>query len=238
MSTAKPASSSAKSSAKSAKVAAPEPVAPPAAPVVAPVADVKEKAPRAKKAAAAAAPSPAPEPVAAPVATAAPATASATTDGGAGVTLLSTITDLHDQLSAIKAALSTAASAVKLVEKQAASLVKKSEKKNRKHKNDAAPGASARACIFTKEVKISPELCSFLGKAKDTPVSRAVVTKEVVAYAKSHNLMDKQSIKPDAALRKLLSLNEADTLSILSLQKYLKNHYVKTPAVPVPAPVA
>ena len=59
-------------------------------------------------------------------------------------------------------------------------------------------------------------------------VSRSEVTKGVMDYAKSHNLMEKQTIKADAALRKLLSLSESDNLSILTLQKHLRNHYVKT----------
>jgi hypothetical protein len=54
------------------------------------------------------------------------------------------------------------------------------------------------------------------------------VTKGVLAYAKSHGLMDKQTIKADAALRKLLTLSETDNLTILNLQTFLKRHYVKT----------
>jgi hypothetical protein len=50
-----------------------------------------------------------------------------------------------------------------------------------------------------------------------------------MAYAKSHNLMDKQTIKADAALRKLLALKETDVLSILTLQTFLKPNYVKAP---------
>ena len=80
-------------------------------------------------------------------------------------------------------------------------------------------------------MKISAELCSFLGKPKDTEVSRSAVTKGVMAYAKAHNLMDKQTIKADAAMRKLLTLTETDTLTILNLQKFLRRHYVK-PAAP------
>ena len=43
--------------------------------------------------------------------------------------------------------------------------------------------------------------------------------------------MNKQVIKADAALRKLLNLTEKDELKILNLQRYLKPHYIKpTPA--------
>jgi hypothetical protein len=54
-----------------------------------------------------------------------------------------------------------------------------------------------------------------------------------MAYARANNLMDKQTIKADAALRKLLTLNEGDSLTILNLQKFLRRHYIK--AAPVVA---
>ena len=66
-----------------------------------------------------------------------------------------------------------------------------------------------------------------LGLAAGTQVSRSDVTRGVMKYAKDHKLTDKQAIKPDATLRKLLGLTEADSLTILNLQKYLKGHYVK-----------
>jgi ribosomal protein L11 len=73
-----------------------------------------------------------------------------------------------------------------------------------------------------------------LGVAKGSSLSRSEVTTKVCGYAKSHQLMDKQVIKADAALRKLLALTEKDELKILNLQRYLKPHYLK-PAVPVAA---
>lgn len=143
------------------------------------------------------------------------------------VSLLKTVSDLQEQFSSLKSALSTAANALKTLEKQAGRVVKKAD---RKKKRKVVEGAEPKPCIFTKPVKISPELCSFLGKPKDTEVSRSAVTKGVMAYAKAHNLMDKQTIKADAAMRKLLTLTEADTLTILNLQKFLRRHYVKPAA--------
>jgi chromatin remodeling complex protein RSC6 len=126
---------------------------------------------------------------------------------------------------------STAAATLKVVEKQAARVIKKADRR-RKRKAEAVEGAEPKPCIFTKPVKISTELCAFLGKPKDTEVSRSAVTKGVMEYARNHNLMEKQTIKADAPLRKLLTLNEGDLLTILNLQKFLRRHYVK------PAPVA
>ena len=205
--------------AKAATVTVPvvEAVAAPAVPAKA------AKAPKAKAAA----------PVAAPVVEVAPtptvaATPSESVEEDVGASLQKSITELHEQLSALKTAASAAAAALKVIEKQAARVVKKADRR-RKRKADAVAGAEPKPCIFTKPVKISDELCSFLAQPKNTEVSRSAVTKGVMAYARANNLMDKQTIKADAALRKLLTLNEGDSLTILNLQKFLRRHYIKAP---------
>jgi chromatin remodeling complex protein RSC6 len=194
------------------------------APVEAPAVPVKAaKAPKAKTAVA---------PVAAAAAPATPVVAATPSDSvveeDVGASLQKSITELHEQLSALKTAASAAAAALKVIEKQAARVVKKADRR-RKRKADAVAGAEPKPCIFTKPVKISDELCSFLAHPKNTEVSRSAVTKGVMAYARAHNLMDKQTIKADAALRKLLTLNEGDSLTILNLQKFLRRHYIKAP---------
>jgi chromatin remodeling complex protein RSC6 len=189
--------------------------APVSAPVAAPVV-VEAKAPKAKKTEA---------PVAVPAEV--PSPTETVEEEDVSVSLLKTVADLQEQFSALKQSLSTAANALKTLEKQAGRVVKKAGRKQKRK----VEGAEPKACIFTKPVKISAELCSFLGKPKDTEVSRSAVTKGVMAYAKAHNLMDKQTIKADAAMRKLLTLTETDTLTILNLQKFLRRHYVK-PAAP------
>ena len=199
------------------------------------VADTPAKAtpaPRVKKEKVTPAPAPAPVPVVEVVAPPVVELESKEKDkDDVGANLLNSVADLHDQLTALKTAFSAAAAAVKVVEKQAASLVKKSDRRRKRKVTEAVPGAPAKSCIFTKDVKVSAELCAFLGKPKDTNMSRSAVTKSIVAYAKSSNLMDKQTIHHDASLRKLLSLGENDSLTIMNLQKYLKSHYVKSPAV-------
>lgn len=172
----------------------------------------------------------APAPVAAPVVETA-AVVAAVPEEDIGATLQKAIADLHEQLTNVKAAISTAANALKSIEKQAARVVKKSDRRRKGKKAASAEGGAPKSCIFTKPVRVSDELCAFLGKEKGTEFSRAAVTKSVIAYARSHNLMDKQAIKADAALRKLLALKEGDNLTILSLQKFLSRHYVK--AAPV-----
>lgn len=211
-----------KTSKKTVAAKAAEPVPAPAA--AAPAAKAV-KAPKAAKAAAPAAAAPA---AAAPAPVAETVTAEAPADGAV---LLKNIEELHEQLSGLKATLQAALVGLKTLEKQAARVVKKADRRGRR-KAEAVEGAEPKPCIFTKPVKISAELCSFLALPKDTEVSRSAVTKAVMAYARAHNLMDKQTIKADAPLRKLLTLTEGDALTILNLQKFLRRHYVK-PAVPL-----
>ena len=210
---------------KSAKAAVASVEAPVIAPVVAPVA-AATKTPKAKVAKAAVAVVEAP--VVAPTPTVAATPSDSVVEEDVGASLQKSIADLHEQLSALKVAASAAAGALKVIEKQAARVVKKADRR-RKRKAEAVAGAEPKPCIFTKPVKISDELCSFLAQPKNTEVSRSAVTKGVMAYARANNLMDKQTIKADAPLRKLLTLNEGDSLTILNLQKFLRRHYVKAP---------
>ena len=163
-------------------------------------------------------------PVVAPVVNSTPAVTENQEEDISAV-LQKTISDLHEQLNNIKTAIATAANTIKSIEKQAGRVIKKADRK-RKNRSVAADGTK-KPCEFTKLTKITDELCAFLGKPKGTEMTRSEVTKAVIAYAKSHNLMDKQAIKADAALRKLLTVTENDNLSILTLQKFLKRHYIK-----------
>jgi chromatin remodeling complex protein RSC6 len=151
-------------------------------------------------------------------------------DEDVGSALTKSITELHEQLSNLKSAFSTALTTLKTIEKQSARVVKKAERRRKRKVEAGAEGA--KPCIFTKPVRITDELSTFLALPKGQEVSRSEVTKGVMAYARAHNLMDKQTIKADATLRKLLTLSETDSLTILNLQKFLRRHYVK------PTPVA
>ena len=234
--------SSATASAKTTKVTAKKAAVEVAAPVAAPAAAAPAAAaPKATKKAAAVAAAPA---TAAPVAaaTAAPATTAAAvpavTDVAAvseddvGAQLTAQINTLHEQLAAQKAAFAATAAGLKVIEKLAARLIKKAGRKG-KGKSKAVDGAPAKPCVFTEPTTVSAELGAFLGLAKGALISRSNVTSGIVNYAKSHNLMNKQAINTDAALRKLLGVTETDNLTILNLQKFLSKHYVK--AAPVAA---
>jgi hypothetical protein len=201
-----------------------------AAPVAAPAPAAAKVSKKAEKVAAA--------PVAAPAAPVAVATTEtvaapvAAVDEDIGVSLANAVSRQQELVAAAKTNAAEQAANLKTIEKLSARLAKKAERRGRK-KTAAVEGAPAKDCIFTKPVRISDELGAFLGKPKNTEVSRSEVTKGIMAYAKAHSLMNKQTINADASLRKLLTLAEGDKLTILNLQKFLRRHYIK--ATPVAA---
>ena len=195
------------------------------------------KAPAAAPAAAApaaAAPATAPAAATAPVVaapvvnTVSTTTVAAPTDSE-DVNIVAQFNSLVEQVNTARTALTTIFSAMKKLEKQIPRELKKAQKGRRRRGGDAVtatgePGVK-KPSVFTIPTQISDALATFLGLAKGTQISRSDVTTRVCKYAKEHNLMDKQNIKPDAPLRKLLGLKESDLLRILNLQKYLSVHY-------------
>jgi chromatin remodeling complex protein RSC6 len=83
---------------------------------------------------------------------------------------------------------------------------------------------------FLVQRPLSPELCSFMGIATGSKRSQTEVTKFVSEYVKSHNCFDpqfKRRILPNAALAKLLKVDDKTEVTYLNLQKYLKVHFLK-----------
>lgn len=169
--------------------------------------------------------------VAAPVAAAPVATETTATTTAAvvdEVNIVKEFNTLVDQVNTLRASLTTVFATMKKLEKQIPRELKKAQKGRRRRATaEGAEGAPKKESVFTKPTPISEALCTFLGVAKGSSLSRSEVTTKVCNYAKTHSLMDKQVIRADAALRKLLSLTEKDELKILNLQRYLKPHYIK-----------
>ena len=83
---------------------------------------------------------------------------------------------------------------------------------------------------FLVERPLSPELCSFMGIAVGSKRSQTQVTKYISDYVKSHNCFDpnfKRRILPNAALAKLLRVDDKTEVTYLNLQRFLKVHFVK-----------
>jgi len=198
----------------------------------------KTAAPKATTAAATPAPAPvatkavaapAPAPTVAPVATPAPATAPANTveaHAEENVNIVAQFAAAVEEVNRLRTSLATVFSTMKKLEKQIPRELKRAQKGRRARKAEGVEGAPKKETIFTKPTPISDALCAFLGVAKGTQVSRSEVTSRVCRYAKEKGLMEKQNIKADAALRKLLALKEGDDLKILNLQRFLKPHYL------------
>jgi hypothetical protein len=175
-----------------------------------------------------AAPAPAPVASPAPVAAPAPEAAPAVVEA---VNVVSEFNSLVEQVNTLRSTLSTVFSSMKKLEKAIPRELKRAQKgRRRKASTEGGADKPKKDTVFTKPTPISDALCTFLGVAKGTPLSRSEVTTRVCKYAKDHNLMNKQVIKADAALRKLLALTEKDELKILNLQRYLKPHYIKPAA--------
>ncbi len=84
---------------------------------------------------------------------------------------------------------------------------------------------------FLVQRPLSPELCSFMGIAVGSKRSQTQVTKYISDYVKSHNCFDpnfKRRIIPNAALAKLLRVDDKTEVTYLNLQRFLKVHFVKT----------
>ena len=83
---------------------------------------------------------------------------------------------------------------------------------------------------FAKPMKMSSELCSFLGVAADTLMARTDVTKEINKYVKANNLQNpenKRELILDDKLKTILTIPSDVTLTFFNLQKYMSHHYIK-----------
>ena len=182
---------------------------------------------------------PAPTPVvAAPAVVATPVATTVATPAAAPVAapvdVAAEFSSFVDQVENVFTAIGGLRSFAKKFQKQLGRALKNASKGRRRRTAPVEGGVAVpkKESVFTKATPISDGLCTFLGVAKGSLLSRSEVTKRICTYAKDKKLMEKQVIKADAPLRKLLALTEKDELKILNLQFYLKPHYLK-PAAPV-----
>jgi len=202
------------------KSAAPAAAAP--APVVAPVAEAPKKA--AKKVAAPAA--------AAPVVVAStPVEAVVAAPAAPTTTLEEDLKSVTQNLTTLRETVAAMFAQVKKLDKRVHRDIKDARKRKRRAVPEGTEAKPRVPSIFERPTKITDELCTFLGKAAGTLMSRSEVTKAVNCYVKEKDLKNKHDIKPDAALKKLLAIPDGDVLTYFNLQRYLNRHYVK--ATPV-----
>ncbi len=151
----------------------------------------------------------------------------------AETTLADELKALQDQLTTIRDAANSALAALKRVGKRATQEIKEA-RKNRRNKREApADGEPRKPSNFEKPVPISDELSSFLGGGKNNQMSRSAVNAAIHKYLNEKGLRTKHDIAPDAALKKLLGVDESVKLTIFNMQTYLGKHYPK-PAAAAP----
>lgn len=150
------------------------------------------------------------------------------------------LTSLTEQLKALSTEFtSRVRDAVKATQEAAKVAKKEARDSKKKRKVDpstmtpeqkAAWEARRANNAFLKEKALTPELCSFMGIATGSKRSQTQVTKFISDYVKTHNCYDpnfKRRILPNAALAKLLRVDDKTEVTYLNLQKFLKVHFVK-----------
>jgi hypothetical protein len=224
-------STSSKKVAKKSTATATETSAPVAVAPVAAASTVKEKKVKASPAPTTAAPVPVATPVHVAVTeNSASASANTTSESSETITLADEIKALHDQLSTIRDAASSAMSALKRIQKRAAQDIKEAGKKKRRTRSENADGEPRKPSNFEIPIPITDELSTFLGGGKNNKMSRSQVTKAVNKYLNEKGLRTKHSIAPDAALIKLLGIEKGTELTLFNIQTYLNRHYIKPAA--------
>jgi chromatin remodeling complex protein RSC6 len=206
------------------------------APAPAPATPAKKEAAPAKKTATKATPAKAEVVVPTVAAPAVPAIATPVAVQSSDA-LLSKLTETLKALSSdFSAKVREAVRATQEAAKQAKKEARDSKKKRKINPADMTPEQKAawearRANnAFLVQRPLSDELCSFMGLKSGEKRSQTEVTKFVSEYVKSHNCFDpnfKRRILPNAALAKLLRVDDKTEVTYLNLQKYLKVHFKK-----------
>ena len=151
--------------------------------------------------------------------------------------ILNQFANINDSLTLFKMQLSTLQQKVKNVEKNVRKELKniKKQKNNDKVKNKRAPSG------FAKPTKVTKELCEFMDRPEGSEIARTEVTKALVNYIKSNNLLMqgdkidnkiKNKIVPDQKLKNLLGLqdDEMNDLTYFNIQKYMNKHFYSSKA--------
>ena len=135
---------------------------------------------------------------------------------------------INDSLTLFKMEISTLQKVVKNVEKDVIKELNniKKNKKKEKTKTKRAPSG------FAKPTKVTKELCEFMNQPEGSEIARTEVTKALVSYIKSNNLIEigettKNKIVPDEKLKNLLGVEceEVNELTYFNIQKYMNKHF-------------
>lgn len=150
------------------------------------------------------------------------------------------LTSLTEQLKALSADFSAKVREAVKATQEAAKVAKKEARDSKKKRkvDPATLSPEARAAwearrannAFLKQKPLTAELATFMGIAAGSKRSQTEVTKFISDYVKSHSCYDpsfKRRILPNAALAKLLRVDDKTEVTYLNLQRFLKVHFVK-----------
>ena len=138
-------------------------------------------------------------------------------------------TTINDSLSLFKMQISTLQKLVKTLEKEVRKEIKQSvNKKELKQANKIKRAPSG----FAKPSKVTKELCEFMDKPEGSEIARTEVTKALVSYIKTHNLIEtnsKQKIILDDKLKSLLGIQSdiTEDITYFNIQRYMNKHFYK-----------
>lgn len=132
-------------------------------------------------------------------------------------------------LAAVMAQVRDLQSTIKTLQKDTTKAIKvaSTKKGRRAPAGDKKPRAPSG---FAKPTPLSDELCAFLGVPAGTELARTEVTRRINEYIKTKALQaveDKRTIKPDAALQKLMNVPVDAKLTYFNLQSHMKHHFLK-----------
>jgi hypothetical protein len=142
--------------------------------------------------------------------------------------ILEQFNNINDSLTLFKMQISTLQQKVRCVEKN----VRKEFKNMKKDKLNNKPKIKRAPSGFAKPTKVTKELCDFMEKPEGSEIARTEVTKALVNYIKTNNLLEQSEnsnnkIVPDEKLKILLGIkeDELDTLNYFNIQKYMNKHF-------------
>jgi len=131
---------------------------------------------------------------------------------------------INDSLTLFKMQINSLQQKVKSVEK----CVKKELKNLKKDKQKHTPKSKRAPSGFAKPTKVTKELCEFLEKPEGFEIARTEVSKMLVKYIQTNNLLENNNkIVPDEKLKTLLGVqgDELDNLNYFNIQKYMNKHF-------------
>jgi chromatin remodeling complex protein RSC6 len=130
-----------------------------------------------------------------------------------------------DSISLLKLQLTDVQQKIKQMEKNIKKEFKIVEKinKNKHDKKIKKPSGIATPTLITNK------LCDFMNRPIGSEIARTEVNKHLINYIKSNELQDKTNktvILPDVKLKNLLGINDNESLTFFTLQKYMNQHFI------------